>query len=475
MKTEELYHSIHNPLDENDFINHVLEAYLNNSDFYSGLIQTRGKQKKDSKNHFYYQMRDAFYLFLFQEWKSGLEYYLTHSVNNKKRESEAKALYHYVSHLEPTSYQDVQNILDGKNAPNSYISELLFKYRWDRIYGGSSFTHIDSSYLYARTHKRNPIEHRLYANCDCDIIYFVALEFMKRCKSRMLKFYFKFDDFSDRDDFFVIYSNTKDLAQYYEILEEIREEYGLDQYLYEPPLLTGKINQWIGYGTEPNIIGDKYSYSNLREAHLIRCIQKETISWIKSNPNAQVKIGEKSIPYYDYFVSCFVREVRKLFINKSNWNCNYHLNGSDLYSTDFKKEILHIIQEHFRDILSHFSGESIFHDIDISFKGETISFTVDDLEQFLKTQVSLLYHCYPPFKDHVKKRIQDSSEGFGFSSNYSIDIHAIRQFDEEIQREKKDSLSEQLKHQEKVYSKRREWTPMTDKDILLSRKKLGLE
>lgn len=475
MKIEELYHSIHNPLDENDFIDRILESYLNEHSFYSGLIRTRGKQKKETKGDTYYQMKDAFYLFLFQEWKSGLEYYLTHSVNNKKRESEAKALYHYVCHLEPTSYQDVQNILDGKNAPNSYISELLFKYRWDRLFRGTNFTYADSSHVYARTHKRNSIEHRLYANFDSDIIYFVALEFMKRCKNRRLKFCFKFDDSSDRDDFFVIYSNTKNLAQYYDILEEIREEYGLDQFLYEPPILAGKINQWIGYGTEPNIIGDKYSYSHLREAHLMRCIRKEASSWIKENPYATVKVGEKSIPYYDYFVSSFMKVVRNLFIKKSNWDCNFHLSDSDLYSIDFKKVVLHVIQGHLHDILTYFSGESIFHDIEITFKGESISFTAEDLDQFLKTQVTLLYHCYPPFKDHLKKRVQDSGEEFGFSSNYSIDIHAIKQFEEEIQREKKESLKGQSKSQDKVYSKRREWSPMTDDEILFSRKKLGFE
>ena len=227
MKTDELYRSIENPMDQSDIIDDILCAYLEDGSFYGNIVQCNYQKDKDRKatSHFYSQSKNEFYIYLFQEWKSGLQYVATHDFYGKKYRSMASLLYKYLKDMKPNTYEEVLYILNGEDTNREDIKNALEFYRWDKNGFYSGWEPIDSREVYAKTHKNDQVEHRLYLNCDSYLVHFISLEFMRRCKEHKVRFRFKFDECSDRDETLVVYSNTKNLALYVEILEEITEIY----------------------------------------------------------------------------------------------------------------------------------------------------------------------------------------------------------------------------------------------------------
>ena len=206
MKYQELYASISNPLDKPTIIEDILEAYLKKSRFYSGLIKNHYDKNKDTKvtGRFYVDVRNQFYAYLFEEWRNAI-FFLAQK-RNYPHYRKARILVPYLKEKNPTTYDEIMSVLNGENA-NQTIQNALNELRWDVLGRTSGWKHIDSSYVYARTHDRNEINHRLYVNCDSLMVELFALEFMKRCKERKLKYYFKYDIYAERDDTFVVYSD----------------------------------------------------------------------------------------------------------------------------------------------------------------------------------------------------------------------------------------------------------------------------
>ena len=117
--------------------------------------------------------------------------------------------------------------------------------------------------------------------------YKVMELFRNKCKERELDYHFKFSDRGDRDDTIVIYSDDKKLSKYLEILEEIKkEEPEIVKRAQTPPMLTGKIDGWIGYGSEPKLDENgknTYSFNSTRSGIIQNAISKEIIKWIREN------------------------------------------------------------------------------------------------------------------------------------------------------------------------------------------------
>ncbi len=477
MKTRELYESIENPMNDEHFLDYILDAYIGDGDgygsFYSNLVKTHYRKDKDKKvtNYFLYKYKNPYYTYLFQEWKSGLEYIVTHLSFDKNIRENALLILKYLKGKKPNSFEEVLSILNGNDTDRDDVKDALELLRWDKISEFSGWEYCDSRSVYAKTHKRDTIQHRLYINCDVPCVHLIALEFMKKCKERKVRFFFKFDEYGNRDDTMVFYSNTKNLATYVDILEEIKEEYNLDAHIYEPPVLTGKVNGWIGYGTE-NILGDQYSFNSFRQMHLKKCIQSSVGSWIRENPNMPIIIGEKKEPYSQFLMKQMIRHVRGQCIKNREYSFQTYYSDKDLKSKEFTQVVFQSLKSHIHEILDYFEGKSSFPRLEIPFKNGMIIINENDMKSIFQSQVQLLTKYYPPIRERIMSRIQDTSEGYGISSNYAIDIYAQKLFEEVIAEE--ETYENSVQEQEVVKQKRIEWIPMTDEEIIASRKKLRL-
>ena len=152
---------------------------------------------------------------------------------------------------------------------------------------GESWTYISHNSINPSKYKKFIVDHRLYLNTENIDTYKVMELFRNKCKERELDYHFKFSDNGDRDDTIVIYSDDKKLSKYLEILEEIKkEEPEIVKRAQTPPMLTGKIDGWIGYGSEPKLDEDgknTNSFNSVRSGIIQNAISKETIKWIREN------------------------------------------------------------------------------------------------------------------------------------------------------------------------------------------------
>lgn len=108
--------------------------------------------------------------------------------------------------------------------------------------------------------KRDEEDVRLYLNLMAKNIPQFATEAYKKCKERKLPFYFKFSLSDKRNDPFLFYSSFEHMAEYVEVIEEIKKE--------NPHLLEGteKIGShlgslygYIGFGESPSKEGESYT------------------------------------------------------------------------------------------------------------------------------------------------------------------------------------------------------------------------
>ena len=121
---------------------------------------------------------------------------------------------------------------------------------------------------------------RLYVNCSKSDLMQLANLFTDKCNSQQLPCYFKYSSGkSHRSDQMVIYSNLKDLSNYIQIMQEIGQEHPeIVQRCGQPPMLTGKIDEWIGIGDEPTPKGR--SFTEIR-ANIIEDVLRKNVPAIE--------------------------------------------------------------------------------------------------------------------------------------------------------------------------------------------------
>ena len=98
--------------------------------------------------------------------------------------------------------------------------------------------------------------------------------FQNKCKEKELPYS---TELFKPDCWYVIHSDTELLPIYLEILEEIGREYpDIQEKVEEPPLIVGKINEWIGYETYP-----RDSFFHIRTRVVNNAIDKKLGKWKK--------------------------------------------------------------------------------------------------------------------------------------------------------------------------------------------------
>lgn len=116
---------------------------------------------------------------------------------------------------------------------------------------------------------------RLYVNCSKSDLIKLAQLFTDKCNIQQIPSYFKYStNESTRADQLVIYSNLDNLADYVQILREIAQENpDIRERCGMPPVLTGRIDEWIGIGDEPTM---NKSYTEIR-ADIIEAVLKKVV------------------------------------------------------------------------------------------------------------------------------------------------------------------------------------------------------
>lgn len=303
----DIYNNMENPLDNEQLLDELAEAYKNRNKgmggFYGRLVRTT---EKKYSNKYMIADSDKFHADAFNKWKKGLLSLTKEELDTLiARHSFDNRIYKLIDFLknipDVKTEEEARNIL-YKNITDNDLESAIEDYCWNSIGAFSGWTHVSSRYFDGKRGTQFGIEHRLYLNTEGIDTYKVVNEFIKKCDERQISYYFKFDDASNRDDSIVIYSDTEKLPLYVEVLQEIaKENPDIRNRCQHPPILTGKIDDWIGYGTEPSPKnGKNRSFNDVRSKCLEKAIETEMDTWIQTNKDKNVNYHGKTISMIDY-------------------------------------------------------------------------------------------------------------------------------------------------------------------------------
>lgn len=412
IKCMELYNKITDPLSDVELIKKLIYLYTNTSsieDFYIQLINTT---KKDYNPKSYKQEeQDFFYSALFNSWKRMILNLTSPQIMSLIKQKYDYCFLDLIDFLatvpDVKTKKEVMNVFNQKhNKPE--LQTAINKYKLAPFGINDSFLHVISYYTNPMQNKPIKTEHRLYLNAESIDIYTIADYFIKKCIKRNLPYYFKFDEYINRDDNFVIFSSTENLMHYIEILQEMKYEMpNVVSRLKSPTLLSGKINEYIGYGAEPNKSDINNSFNFIRTICIMSAIDISTKNWVLNNRNLPINHNNNIIAFQDYIVE---KTIENLSHKAKNCKTNFlNYTKEDLESFVLKNKVHKLIDSQLENLLSPSSNKS---NNNFSFDKHVY----DSLEEVLR-KISLdIVYIDPNFINKVQMQIKNIAEAY-----YEID------------------------------------------------------
>ena len=299
MDYKRLYDSIKNPLNE-EILDILIKNYSSDEhDTYYFLTHAYAKNRPEKRFMINTEDRDKYFSNLFNRWKYMVSHetpeYIEYLIKYTSVEKDYYELAKYLKKMPDIhTYKEYEDLMWKEDR----LSSLIDKYGW-QIGRGSSWIHANSYYINGRVLPRvGEIEHRLYLNIDSEYLFKTCNKFIGLCINKDLPFYFKSAYGSSRDDTIVIYSDNERLEDYINILRELSE---LDpefmKHVHNPPILTGLIDGWIGYGSEPKKLpnGSRTSFNEVRSEIIDNAIKSSTIEWLRKNKDLEFDFKGKKL------------------------------------------------------------------------------------------------------------------------------------------------------------------------------------
>ena len=449
MELMELYNQIHNPIDDISVIEKLINAYANNSKCFGGYYDqlTKTVQKEHNKGQYYREDADRFYAMLFNKWKNSIVAMTKDEfVELYKQGSYGQdfiKMRNYLKNIPDVStMKEADEIFYGSKGDKE-LEDALEKYSWKSFGGGSGWIHVCSRYLTAKKDQYPNVEHRLYLDTESLDTYKMTTYLVEKCDEHNLPYYFKFDQYADRDDTIVIYSSTENLTKYVEILQEIKREHPeLVSRAKEPPVLTGKIDGWIGYGSEPAKTpdGQRHSFNELRAKVLENSIGKVTKQWIMNHRNQQITYQGQKMLFQEYIA---MKSTEKLIADLERRYLSYEENDKkvaqrngtkynpttvndrlgytlqDVRSPQFKQNIYRVLRDKMISSLPQVCNGS-YKDMDaINMNvrnGKQITFSGYDLETIIQQLSVNISKNDPNFISSVQAEIKNNAKQYGIDS-----------------------------------------------------------
>ena len=449
MELMELYNQIHNPIDDISVIEKLINAYANNSKGFGGYYGqlTKTVQKEHNKGQYYREDADRFYTMLFNKWKNSIVAMTRDEfVELYKQGSYGQdfiKMRNYLKNIPNVStMKEADEIFYGSKGDKE-LEDALEKYSWKSFGGGSGWIHVCSRYLTAKKDQYPNVEHRLYLDTESLDTYKMTTYLVEKCDEHNLPYYFKFDQYADRDDTIVIYSSTENLTKYVEILQEIKREHPeLVSRAKEPPVLTGKIDGWIGYGSEPAKTpdGQRHSFNEIRAKVLESSIGKVTKQWIMNHRNQQITYQGQKMLFQEYIA---MKSTEKLIADLERRYLSYEENDKkvaqrngtkynpttvndrlgytlqDVRSPQFKQNIYRVLRDKMISSLPQVCNGS-YKDMDaINMNvrnGKQITFSGYDLETIIQQLSVNISKNDPNFISSVQAEIKNNAKQYGIDS-----------------------------------------------------------
>ena len=334
------------------------------------------------------------------------------------------------------------------------LSMAIDRYKWSSLGEYSSWIHVCSKYLNLEQSPYPKIEHRLYLDTEGIYTHKMASYFIEKCEKYKIPYYFKFDENGNRDDTLVIYSSTENLTKYIEILREIQKEHpDFISKTKEPPILTGKIDGWIGYGTEPAVLpdGKRTSFNELRANTISKVIVEQRKIWIENNLETKFEHNGQLITVKEYIIQkaiddMFTNMQKKLKtigknppLSLQEQKEKHGYSEQDLNNPLFKDKVTRIITD---QIDKYFKGEKK------SIEGiKFVSWwtTTPSMSKIFQEFTPKIVEIDPSFIKKIQEKIKEESKNKGIDPDkYCFDLSISNEFKKNTPKQKEQSLQEEI-------------------------------
>lgn len=443
----DLYNSIKNPLEDDDVIKRLISAYASSAlslgGFYSKLINT--VQKEHVNGQYYVKDADKFYSMMFNKWKNSIVSMTKDDFDELYRRGsfglDFIKMREYLKSVPDVSTMEEANEIFSGSKVDAELKKALDKYKWSSFGENSGWVHVCSRYLTAKKDEYPNVEHRLYLNTESLDTYKMITLFVQKCDEYHLPYYFKFDEYADRDDTIVVYSSTENLSKYIDILEEIKRENPLlVSRIKKPPVLTGQLDGFIGYGSEPlkTSDGKLQSFNGVRSKIIEDVLSKLFRKYVGDNYDSIrngliAKINEAIFEYAKWGYNDRLRVLKnreKKFGEKFDPNDAFDYYGykpDDIDSDSFKQLVNRIVSSTIDNILQGFIDGGRIGNIKIPVSnGKFINFYNSRITDCINSYVAQLVIQDEDFINQVRDNINESIKDTDIDSDkFCFDKHAI--------------------------------------------------
>lgn len=472
MRLMDIYSNMQNPLNRLDILRKIVYAYAT-----SGQIQGRMEDRLNCSNqnekeeaYYYFKDSDRFHAITFNLWKRAVVSMSKDEVRELFSqgviEKDFVELRNYLLKVPDVSTcEEVDGFFDDSKHPRK-MKEYLKKYRWDLFEkekeerleqnGGECTSKDDkwfrvcSRYIHFKGEfKEN--KHQLSLNIEAKDIFPFVTNFILECESEGLIYDFKFDVYADHDDAMVIYSSTELLARYIEVLRRMRIKYPeLFENIKTPPILTGRIDEKIGYSAIPNVLykNSSLSFTQLRAMLLEKTCQEESIKWILKNKNYPINslplieiltftstlefleyLKEKARSEEEAEIITAVEENREIKLKDIKKKLGY--SSEDITTQLFQNCVYLIIRGHIESCLEIACKKGYSHvpKIAIDVRGKIIEVTHHFLESAVKQIIRNYAISDPIFLDQIRERVEQKAAAFNIDPNkFCCDLDTAEEF-----------------------------------------------
>ena len=387
---QEIYEKIENPLNDDEVIKKLIEGYsdeLGTKQYYKKLTEVYHDQKKYTGINV--KDKDKFVSEIFNEWKKDITRNISDedikSYNNQNfarlREciKDIPDIKDFKENLKVFNRLNKLDKLD-KDSKKTELTKIYKDYA--AFFPEGTWTYITYNNINPSKYKNFIVDHRLYLNTENIDTYKVMELFRNKCKERELNYLFKYAEKGDRDDTIVIYSDDRKLSDYIEILEEIKkEEPEIVKRAQTPPMLTGKIDGWIGYGSEPPLDENgknTNSFNNVRSGIIQNAISKETIKWIRENK----ELRKEDLELNEYLTKQIYDDIK-----------NKYRMYKSVYEPEFQEKLLKRLEKEIEKNKSELL-EGKFDKIK--------EFNVDDIN--IEVDSEMIQRAFRPFSKKILKK-----------------------------------------------------------------------
>lgn len=435
---ENLYDSIQNPLEDKEILKKIIYSYskMHTQEDLLEIYLYQNAEKKYTHGESKTKDSDLFYSRLFNEWKNNI-------VNTTREEFiklREKGIYgndfiilrNFLTKIEDVSTKKEINAILEKEYDDEELNQALRKYSYNRIGKNTKWNYIYSGYISTKKDTYPDLEHKLIINCESEVLYAILNILYEECKTNKIPLFIKYNKKCNTDNSIVIYTDNKNLKDYLDILDKIyKSSEQIKSNIKQPPILSGIINNWIGYESETinNPENELESFATLRAKPLKSSIKEITYSWIKEHLNYNIKYKEKTMPLSDYIciraVEDYVVRLKNVYKINNEYqendeilkDCGYKL--SDVKSGVFKQNIFSVVRKAIINNIMNICNDQYDMIKPISMKvrdGKEILFNSSDLEDAIISiapEVMEQGNLY----DVLVQKIQKESKKYGIDQD----------------------------------------------------------